>query len=52
MSVSKALIAAPHAIGAAMILSLVVPEGPTDVFINEAKVEVQYSPGPHTTREI
>ena len=52
MSISKALIAASHAIGAAMILSLVVPEGPTDVFINEAKVEVQNSPGPPTTREI
>ena len=51
MSFSKALISASHAIGAAIILSLVVPESPADVFINDVKAEVQYSSGPPTTRK-
>ena len=39
MSFSKVLIAASHAIGSALILSLVVPEAPDDVLINDVVAE-------------
>mgnify|MGYP004148286313 CR=1 FL=1 len=49
MSFSKVLIAASHAIGSALILSLVVPEAPDDVLINDVVAEVHYSSSPPIT---
>ena len=45
MSFTKTLIAASHAIGAAVMLSLVVPEVPADVFVNDVQMEVKYASG-------
>ena len=49
MSFSKVLIAASHAIGSALILSLVVPEAPDDVLINDVVAEVHYCSSPPST---
>ena len=51
MSFTKTLIAASHAIGAAVMLSLVVPEVPANVFVNDLQTEVGYSSGLPTVKQ-
>ena len=51
MSFTKILIAASHAIGAAVMLSLVVPEVPADVYVDDRPTEVEFSAAA-TTREL
>ena len=41
MSLSKTLIAATHAVGAAALLVLVVTDKPADVLINEERAEMK-----------
>ena len=50
MSFTKTLIAASHAIGAAVMLSLVVPDVPADVVVNDVQMVVKYSSGLPTAR--
>ena len=50
MSFTKTLIAASHAIGAAVMLSLVVPDVPTDVVVHDVQMVVKYSSGLPTAR--
>ena len=48
MSLAKTLIAATHAIGAAALLVLVVPDKPTDVLINEVRAEMKALSTPYS----
>ena len=50
MSFTKTLIAASHAIGAAVMLSLVVPDVPADVVVHDVQMVVKYSSGLPTAR--
>ena len=43
MSLTKAIVAASHAVGAAVLLTLVVPDMPADVIVNDVQEEVQHS---------
>ena len=51
MSFTKTLIAASHAIGAAVMLSLVVPDVPANVVVKDVQTEVKYSSGLSTARQ-
>ena len=50
MSFTKTLIAASHAIGAAVMLSLVVPDVPADVVVHDVQMVVKYSSSLPTAR--
>ena len=50
MSFTKTLIAASDAIGAAVMLSLVVPDVPADVVVHDVQMVVKYSSGLPTAR--
>ena len=51
MSFTKTLIAASHAIGAAVMLSLVVPDVPANVVVKDVQTEVKYSSGLSTASQ-
>ena len=51
MSLTKAIVAASHAVGAAVLLTLVVPDMPADVIVNDVQVEMQNLSGIPSTGE-
>ena len=51
MSLTKTLIAASHAVGAAVLLTLVVPDMPADVIVNDVQEEMQNLSGLPSTGE-
>ena len=50
MSFTKTLIAASHAIGAAVILALVMPDLPAEVVVHDAQAHVRNSTSIDTAR--
>ena len=51
MSLTKAIVAASHAVGAAVLLTLVVPDMPADVIVNDVQEEMQNLSGIPSTGE-
>ena len=51
MSLTKAIVAASHAVGAAVLLTLVVPDMPADVIVNYVQEEMQNLSGLPSTGE-
>ena len=51
MSLTKAIVAASHAVGAAILLTLVVPDMPADVIVNDVQEEMQNLSGLPSTGE-
>ena len=51
MSLTKAIVAASHAVGAAVLLTLVVPNMPANVIVNDVQEEMQNLSGLPSTGE-
>ena len=51
MSLTKAIVAASHAVGAAVLLTLVVPNMPANVIVNDVQEEMQNLSGIPSTGE-